>query len=224
MWQNSPESELDLMDRARSISGLTLAELATQSNYKIPNSIKHAKGWVGNMLEIVLGATANTAPEPDFIELGIELKSIPITTNGKPRESTYVCVVQLSPEAQSNWNHSLVKKKLSHVLWIPYETDPDIPVAARHIGNPILWRPDKTQLQILQQDWLEFSDMIRLGKLHEITAESGQYLQIRPKAAHSRILTKDNNQIDNQSETLPRGYYLRSSFTEQILKSSHEHI
>ena len=221
MRQNSPKSELELFDRAKSIAGQTLAQLAKLSNQPIPDSTKNSKGWVGNLLEDVLGATASTSPEPDFIELGIELKSIPISSNGKPRESTYVCVVQLKAEAQSSWEKSLVYKKLSHVLWIPYETDANIPFAARHIGNPILWKPDKDQLFAIKRDWQEFSDKICLGKLHEITAEAGQCLQIRPKAAHSSIITKDTNQTDNQQlDTLPRGYYLRSSFTEQILNNA----
>ncbi|MEM7027648.1 MAG: DNA mismatch repair endonuclease MutH [Pseudomonadota bacterium] len=220
MSQKSPVSKSELLDRAKSLSGLTLAELAKQLNIDCPASSKDAKGWVGNILENILGATASTAPEPDFVELGIELKSIPIGRNGKPKESTYVCVVQFSAEALSSWDHSLVKKKLSHVLWIPYETDPAIPFTARHIGNPILWQPDDTQIKKIKHDWQEFSDMIRVGRLHEITAEAGQYLQIRPKAAHSRMLTRNFNLTDQQTATMPRGYYLRAGFTAQIIQSS----
>ena len=40
-----------------------------------------------------------------------------------------------------NWHQSWLRRKLSHVLWIPIEADAEIPLAERYIGQARLWKP-----------------------------------------------------------------------------------
>ncbi len=222
MSVSPPVSRLELLDRAKNIAGLTIQQLANKMNVCIPQSTTHAKGWFGNLLELSLGASAASAPEPDFVDLGIELKSIPVDDNGKPKESTYICVTQLDPIALSSWESSLVKCKLTEVLWIPFEANKNTPVPLRRIGSPVLWRPNKAQEKQLNDDWQELCDMIVLGDIDKVSSSMGKYLQIRPKAAHSKSLTKDKNQSGENKLTLPRGFYLRPSFTHSIIvKNNH---
>ncbi len=214
-----PVNKQELMERAESLAGITIQQLANKMEAKVPVSMTHAKGWIGSLLELSLGADASSSPEPDFINLGIELKTIPIDNNGKPKESTYICVAQLDPTALSSWKTSLVKRKLTEVLWIPVESTKNIPVSLRRIGSPVLWRPDNDQERQLKKDWQELSNMIALGEIDKISSSMGKYLQIRPKAANASSLTKDKNQTGINSLTLPRGFYLRSSFTRLIISS-----
>lgn len=220
MGISPPVTRQELIARAQSIAGLTIQQLANEMETSIPASTTHAKGWFGKLLELALGANAANAPEPDFVNLGIELKSIPIDDNGKPKESTYICVVQLDPVALSSWESSLVKCKLTEVLWIPVEANKNTPVSIRRIGSPILWQPNVLQEKQLKKDWQELSDMIVLGNIDKISSSMGEYLQIRPKAAHSNSLTKDKNQPGEEKLTLPRGFYLRPSFTHTIISNS----
>ncbi|KTD20672.1 DNA mismatch repair protein [Legionella londiniensis] len=60
--------------------------------------------------------------------------------------------------------------------------------------------------------------MIVMGKIAEINAGIGQYLQVRPKAANSQSLGYTFDEEGNKTLTLPRGFYLRSRFTSSILK------
>ena len=214
---STPSSQKELMKRANDLAGKTLQQLGLQLDMEIPTSITNAKGWTGRLLEIVLGANANTAPAPDFLDLDIELKTIPIDESGKPKESTYVCVVQLDPIALQSWEDSLVKHKLNNVLWIPIEAKKNIPFGLRRIGTPLLWQPDIEQEKQLKEDWQELSDMIVMGEIDKISSSMGKYLQIRPKAANSSIITKNKNMVDNENITLPRGFYLRSSFTKTLI-------
>ena len=220
MRVSPPSSQQQLIDRALQLSGCSLQQIADRFACNVPTDTRHAKGWVGNLLEQALGASAGALPEPDFMTLGIELKTLPIDHNSKPKESTYVCVVQLDPESLANWERSLVRKKLAHVLWIPYEASKTIPLPARRIGNPILWQPDKDQEQQLLADWQEFSDMIVMGEIDKISSSLGKVLQIRPKAAHARVLTVDKNSADADNTTLPRGFYLRTAFTQKIIEKA----
>ena len=212
-----PADRQQLLKNARRLAGLTLQQLAQELRSVAPDVMTHAKGWTGRLLEAALGADAGNLAGPDFTRLGIELKTIPLGGNGKPRESTYVCVAQLEPRALQDWHGSLVRRKLTEVLWIPVEADKTIPIGLRRIGNPILWRPNAAEEAQLRQDWQELCDRIALGELDTISATQGKYLQIRPKAANAQALTRDKNQTGAAGVTLPRGFYLRASFTRAII-------
>jgi DNA mismatch repair protein MutH len=179
--------------------------------------LQHAKGWAGQLIETSLGASAGSRAEPDFPELGIELKTIPLTASGQPKESTYVCSVPLNQAGSLNWEDSWVRRKLNHVLWLPIEADPDIPIAKRRIGTGMLRRLTAEQDAILKQDWEEHMELINTGRIHEISAHHGTYLQVRPKAADRTALRDTTNEVGEKVQTLPRGFYLRTRFTAQIL-------
>ncbi len=215
-----PLSEKELLESASEIAGKTLQQIANQQGLATPDNQLHHKGWAGQLLELSLGATASSRPEPDFQHIGIELKTLPLNRSGSPKESTFVCAINLS-RIESHWEVSLVKHKLSRVLWIPIEADPEIPLAARRIGSPILWSPDEKQESSLKRDWQELMDMIVMGELEQITAHQGQYLQVRPKAANTRALTKGTDSKGEEILTLPRGFYLRTSLTNQILNQEY---
>ncbi|MCU4674264.1 DNA mismatch repair endonuclease MutH [Catenovulum sp. 2E275] len=214
---SAPQSEAELLNRAMQIAGLNLAQLAQMAGVSVPDNLLRDKGWSGQLLEWHLGATAGSKPVPDFELLGIELKTIPVDRNGQPLETTYVCVAPLTDCSGQIWQASPVRVKLNRVLWIPILAERDIPVAQRIIGYPIIWSPTPEQDQALQADWEELMDMIVLGKVNQITARTGEYLQIRPKAANSRVKTSGIGQFGEPIETLPRGFYLKKSFTRQIL-------
>ncbi|MCW9031774.1 MAG: DNA mismatch repair endonuclease MutH [Gammaproteobacteria bacterium] len=216
-----PTSEKELLERARQLAGLTLAGLADKFNKSIPKDTRHAKGWIGQLIETTLGATASSLAEPDFQLIGIELKTLPLTNSGKPKESTYVCTVPLNNLAEQHWETSWIKRKLQRVLWLPIEADKNIPLASRHIGNAILWSPTESESIQLQQDWEELMELVCLGKLEQVTSHMGRYLQIRPKGANAKSLTTTLDEEGNTIQTLPRGFYLRPEFTQLIINSNY---
>ncbi|PVX42788.1 DNA mismatch repair protein MutH [Pasteurella langaaensis DSM 22999] len=215
----SPKTESELLHRAKSIAGLTLGELAAELNIIVPPNLKRDKGWVGQLLEIALGAKAGSKPEQDFAHLGIELKTIPINANGYPLETTFVSLAPLIQNSGVDWENSHVKHKLSRVLWIPVQGERHIPLAERFIGAPILWQPSPEQEQRLRRDWEELMDYIVLGKLNQINAKLGEVLQLRPKGANSRSRAKGVNAQGEIIDTQPLGFYLRKEFTAQILQN-----
>ena len=213
-----PSSEQELMQRAQTLCGKTLQQVAQSLGYSVPPSQRHAKGWVGDIMEHTLGATAASLSEPDFQALGIELKTLPIGANNQPRESTYVCTVPLQNNLNINWETSNVKRKLTKVLWVPVEADKDIPLAKRRIGKPFLWQPDPEQEAILRNDWQEIMDLICMGELDRVSSHLGKYLQVRPKAANAKALTESATESGEIGLTLPRGYYLRATFTNMLFQ------
>ena len=213
-----PSSATALLERAEQLAGLNLQQLAARHQLPLPIDNKKAKGWIGQLLEHCLGATAGSLAEPDFLQLGIELKTLPVNAHGTPQESTYISVVPLLELHQMTWRTSNVYKKLAKVLWVPIQSDPTLPFAERKIGTPLLWSPTAEQEAALQADWEELSELICLGQLQAITARHGRYLQIRPKGANAKSLCWAIGPEGEKIQTLPRGFYLRASFTAQLLK------
>ncbi|WP_298442374.1 DNA mismatch repair endonuclease MutH [uncultured Ferrimonas sp.] len=215
---NPPDTIDQLMQRAHHIAGWQLGEIAAALDLQAPAHLRQHKGWVGQLLELWLGASAGSRPEPDFPQLGVELKTIPIDAQGRPLESTYVSVCPLTGLHGLGWQDSAVCHKLQHVLWIPVQGDKSIPPAQRQVGMPLLWQPDDNEQQQLQRDWEELIEQVALGKVEQITAHQGELLQLRPKAANRKALTEAIGPDGRKIMTLPRGFYLRTRFTRQLLQ------
>ena len=212
-----PKSEQELFNRSMELAGVSFKELAQETNFTVPPNLKKNKGWVGQLLEWHLGAPARSKAEQDFKRLGVELKTIPVSYTGKPLETTFVCVAPFTGIQGLTWETSHICNKLSRVLWIPVEGEREIPLAERRVGTPLIWTPDNEEKAQLKADWEELMEMIVLGQVEKITPRHGQILQLRPKAAHSRVLTEAYGASGKTIMTLPLGFYLRTQFTSHIL-------
>lgn len=210
--------EAQLLARCRAIEGLTFWQLAQHLNLVIPTQAARRKGWAGKAIEMALGADAGNDSVPDFQQVGIELKTIPFNHHGAPLESTFVTHIPLLTIHQQSWKTSNCYAKLQRVLWVPVEGDRSIPYLERRIGHALLWSPTYEQEAILARDWEELTGMIVLGQLAAIHAGIGEYLQIRPKAMHGKSLSAAYDTEGGLIQTLPRGFYLRRSFTTSLLR------
>jgi DNA mismatch repair protein MutH len=206
------------MERARLLAGRTVGDLAECFGVSVPTQPGRAKGLVGALVERALGASARSAAQPDFPELGVELKTIPLDALGRPRESTFVCTARLRDVADTPWEASPVARKLARVMFVPIEADPALALGARRIGAARLWSPSVAEGRALRADWEELASVIGRGDVEQLTAHLGQHLQIRPKAAHGRVLGRGVDERGAPLRTLPRGFYLRASFTATIFK------
>lgn len=213
-----PHSEAELLCRAEGIAGYTLAELALRTDTPVPRDLRHAKGWTGKLVEKLLGASAASRSEPDFSLIGVELKTLPVDADGRPTESTYVCVAPLLDHCGATWEASCVYRKLKRVLWYPVRSSDGLGVGNRRLGFPLLWSPSPQEERTLRTDWEELMEAIALGQVEGLTAYHGSSLQVRPKAANARARRLGIGGSGATIQTLPRGFYLRRGFTEAILQ------
>jgi len=100
---------------------------------------------------------------------------------------------------------------------VPIITTQGKPITNRIIGHCLLWQPSLSQHETIKADWEELMQMVYLGQIDQINASYGEYLHIRPKAAHSRILFSTTNLDGTEIQAGPKGFYFRTSFTRQIL-------
>jgi DNA mismatch repair protein MutH len=221
MNQNHPpKTEALLLERCREIEGFSFSALLGQVSITVPDNPVQRKGLIGGVVERILGTTAGNAAKPDFHHLGIELKTIPIGHLGKPLESTFVTSINLLNIHEETWEHSQCYSKLKRVLWLPVEGDKNIPFMHRRLGRAFLWSATPKDEKILANDWEDLSFMLGRGQLAEVDARMGTYLQVRPKAANARALCYGFDEDGNKVLTLPRGFYLRPSFTEKMMTSA----
>ncbi len=214
----SPSSVEELLAAARALAGVRLGDLAERMSVVVPMEIRRGKGFAGQLLESVLGASAGSRAEPDFPELGVELKTLPVDRSGRPLETTFVCTVELPELDRSEWETSRLRKKLARVLWVPVLAERAIPLRDRVLGAAVLWTPDAAEEEQLRRDWEMLVERMLLGRSGSLTARVGVALQVRPKAAKGASRRRAFDEEGALSDEQPKGFYLRKEFTRAILE------
>ncbi len=213
----APHTQRELVLRAQALHGHSLQHIAQTLGLPVPAQQTHAKGWIGQLIERILGADPKASDRPDFPDLGIELKTIPIGPKGTPIESTFCCSIRMGTADKETWESSRLKRRLQHVLWVPIETLPSQPLYARRVFKPLLWSPSAEQSLCLQHDWEMLMGWIGSGGAELLSAKQGKALQVRPKAQHASIRKWAPGE-EGLIRTLPLGFYLRPTFTHHILQ------
>jgi DNA mismatch repair protein MutH len=201
--------------------GATLADLADGLGLPVPSTGGvHTKGWAGQIIERELGASGSQGP--DFASLGVELKSVPVTTRLQPLESTAVCHIDPAAIAGESWATSYVRTKLSKVLFVALR----VPAGSRSVGErevalATLWTPSRSQEAALRTDFELFvRNYFRPGRAADITGHLGEVLQVRPKARNARD-RRDAHGPDGGAIRLGKcGFYLRPAFVAAILRAA----
>jgi DNA mismatch repair protein MutH len=206
------------MAGARFVAGLSLGELAAALGQATPVDLRRAKGFVGGLLERALGATAGSRAEPDFPELGVELKTLPVDPTGHSLESTFVCNAEVDDIKGVEWEHSRLWKKIRCVLWVPVEGTRSVPVHERRIGGAFLWQPNPEEQALLRADWELLVSLMARGEFDSLSGHLGRHLQLRPKGAKGTSRRRAFDEDGARSLEQPKGFYLRARFTEALLQ------
>ena len=81
----------ELYQRLDNLLGMSVSSLAQILNIKLDNNNTKIKGYLGQMLEIYLGADGNNKADVDFSNLDLELKTVSTDENLNPLESPFIC-------------------------------------------------------------------------------------------------------------------------------------
>lgn len=220
MTLGPPRTEAELLARARELARWDLGTVADQLGLRPPRDLQRDKGWVGQLLEAALGASAANRAEPDFTELGVEMKTVPVDVQGRPRESTFVTSAPYRELLGAAWADSSVFHKTRRILWVPVESDDSIPLTTRRIGQAILWSPDREQDAALSADWLTFRSAAE-AQIEGLSGHIGVVLQLRPKAKDGRARTEATLEDGSSVAARPLGFYLRRSFTAELFSKAY---
>lgn len=215
--QNEPQSFETIIERLNLIVGKSITELAKSVNVDVPISPLHGKGFVGELLEILLGATAKNQSIPDFPKLGLELKSIPVDSEFKVLESTFLCHAPLSDIRNLTFENSSVYAKIKRVLFVIVNGQRDLGFEHRRVLGYFFYSPGKEELDTLKQDFNELYEMVKTGLVEEINARLGHIIQMRPKGANGKALTECTGPDGKIIKTRPRGFYIRRKHTQKLV-------
>lgn len=212
-----PASIEELLARADALAGMAVGEVLRGLGLVGSTDPLRTKGSAGETLERALGATGGSTQVLDFPDLGVELKTIPVTAEGTPLESTYVCTISITDADTQEWETSWVRMKLARVLFVPLVGAHGIPWQERVVGRSLLWTPTGEQDAVLRDDFEDVMGLIGVGRIEELTAHRGRWLQVRPKARDGSVRTLAWGDGGEAIATVPRGFYLRARFTGALL-------
>ena len=221
-----------LVRHARALVGVSLADLADGLGLPVPIGNLRTKGWSGQIIERELGAGDGGERGPDFSELGVELKTVPVTAALVPLESTAVCQIDPIAIAAESWVTSYVRRKLDQVLFVALEVPGQgAPggktvgavgaVGDRRVRAVVLWSPSAAEEATLAADFELFvARFFRTGQAASITGHHGQALQVRPKGRNAADLRRAYGPDGREIRVGKCGFYLRPSFVGRILQDA----
>ena len=211
-----PQSLPELQERLELIKGHTIADLAAAISQPLPPDSAAGKGYCGELIELYLGASSGNLAQPDFPNLGIELKTMPIDRHFEPLQTTFVCHAALRGVRGETFEDSVLYHKLRLTLYVFILSEKQLSLPKRRVIDYCLHPLQGEDLQIIKTDYEELMELIAAGQAQSITARMGTYLQMRPKAADGRQLTECIDADGKVSFTRPRGFYLRRSYNQHI--------
>jgi DNA mismatch repair protein MutH len=213
----TPRSIDELLTRTRALVGRTVASIADELCVSTEGEAVRTKGRPGEIIERALGANGGPTKIVDFPDLGVELKTVPVDEQGRPIETTYVCKISLTDADTQEWETSWVRAKLARVLFVPLIAPEGKPWPERIVGAPVMWSPSTEEEAVLRADFDDAMGLIGVGRIEELTAHLGQWLQVRPKARDGSKIGLAYGSENEAIAAVPRGFYLRTSFTGAIL-------
>ena len=212
-----PDNTEELLLRAQALEGFAVGALAKELGFLVPEDNVRSKGFVGQLVERALGADPKAGELPDFPNLGVELKTIPLRQDGKPSESTFICSIHMESADREEWETSRLCRRLQQVLFLPIDSSKVAPLPQRCFGRAVIWQPCDGQLQLLRNDWEDLMGAIGSGRGGNLSAREGRLIQVRPKASDASVRTLIPGPAGVQM-SLPLGFYMRAHVTHQILQ------
>lgn len=205
-------SKEELLKKAIEALGKTIQELDTTGRINI------GKGAVGNIVqEGWFGCKVNSESEPDFPNIGVELKVMPYiyNTKGLRAKERMVCnMIDYTKEHKNEFETSTFWKKCNTILLMTYEHKKDIPKSDFIIDAAKYLPFTKKDLAIIRNDWEIIVSKIREGKAHELSEGDTTYLGACTKASNSNVL---RDQPFSEIKAKQRAYSLKQSYMTYVL-------
>lgn len=179
------------------------------------------KGSFGQLLEkYYFEYEPNSSSEPDFKEVGMELKTSPLKRlkNGEYRskERLVLNIINYFNVVEQQFETSdFIKKNLS-ILMIFYVYEQDVRILDYVIKLVDEWNIPSVDLEIIKKDWEFINDKIKSGKAHELSEGDTFYLGACTKGANANSLRK---QPFSSEKAKQRAYSFKQGYVNHIIAS-----
>jgi len=210
-------SAKSIIEYAKKLEGYSLREKCGE---EIKNHGYKGKGNFGQLLEkFYFGYEPNSDANPDFKEVGIELKSSPLKTlkNGEIRskERLVLNIINYLKVHEETFETSSFLKKNAHLLLVFYLHNKDLDLLDYLITIVDDWKFPNEDLKIIKQDWEFINHKIKDGKAHELSEGDTFYLGACTKG--STALSSFRKQPFNKEKAKQRAYSLKRGYVNHII-------
>lgn len=183
---------------------------------------KRNKGNLGQIIEErFFHYTCNNDARPDFPKAGVELKVTPYRINKNGTLSakerlilTMIDYFKIVEEPFEN-SHFWGKSRLLLLVFYLYRKDVQYNLDYR-IKYSKLFTPPEQDVIIIRHDYEIIVSKVKEGKAHELSESDTLYLGAAPKAATSKVRTK---QPYNEMLAKPRAFSFKNSYMTYVLNT-----
>lgn len=190
--------------------GKTIGEIAEELNYDFTSN----KGKVGQIIEReYFNIPNNSSQEPDFIEVGMELKVTPLKKlkngNISAKERLVLTLINYTEDYDTDFYSSHLYEKMKHILIITYLHEVGKDISDFIIVDSLEYKIPEDDLPTILEDYNTVLDLINQGKAHEISESVTTYLGACTKGANgdSYRIQPNSNELAKQ-----RAWSLKSSY------------
>lgn len=178
--------ESSIEDFGKKLEGNSLRDLNIDSISK-----KKDKGGFNKIVEAEYFKIPNNNEQaPDFSEVGIELKVTPLKEIKKKnnsnfrreikglsmKERTVLTMIDYEVLVNETWKTNSLKNKAFKILFCFYIWRKETSELDFIFDLVSLWKPNKKDLEIIENDWNIIANKVKTGKAHEISEGDTLYL------------------------------------------------
>lgn len=153
------------------------------------------KGRLGQALEMYyFKYEPNSDQEPDFPEVGLELKTNPIkrlkNEDISAKERLVITMIDYCALVNEEWETSTVRKKLDDILLVSYLHDPEADILDYEFKYAAVQAVTDEDMAVIRADWETILAKVRAGRAHELSGSDTNYLEACTKGANAQSVRK----------------------------------
>lgn len=186
----------------------------------IGDKCKMKKGASGLIVENLLGIENNNRPEADLIQIGCEVKILPLQKNKdgsiKAKEPTAIQMINYCEVAKETWETAKIRSKINLTFWVVYLAK--VNGVAQHqddyvIVDYFLDHPSDLQNSVFKKDWEEIQSYIKRGDADKLSCSMGTYLEPKTKGKNNQDKTDAPYGNGGITQARRRAFYYKKNFT-----------
>lgn len=212
------EALTPLFNIVTNAKGKTIGEI--KESLFIGDKCKMKKGASGLIVENLLGIENNSRPEADLVQIGCEIKILPLQKNRdgsiKAKEPTAIQMINYCEVAKETWETAKIRSKINLTFWVVYlakENGKSKPQDDYVIVDYFLDHPSDVTNGVFKTDWEEIQSYIKRGDADRLSCSMGTYLEPKTKGKNSQDKTDALDGNGGITRARRRAFYYKKNYT-----------
>ncbi len=212
------EALTPLFNIVTNAKGKTIGEI--KESLFIGDKCKMKKGASGLIVENLLGIENNSRPEADLVQIGCEIKILPLQKNRdgsiKAKEPTAIQMINYCEVVKETWETAKIRSKINLTFWVVYlakENGKSKPQDDYVIVDYFLDHPSDVTNGVFKTDWEEIQSYIKRGDADRLSCSMGTYLEPKTKGKNSQDKTDAPDGNGGITRARRRAFYYKKNYT-----------